>query len=203
MTIFISHSSRDAHLATQLVNLLRLAFSLRVDEIRCTSVDGYRLKAGADTDDQLRREVRESQLFLALITPSSVTSPDRSATSLEPPPRVPGLARLSPGREICTPLTIPGFSRAKRGPKGTSNTQLQGPGLPMRPMRPASRATRCWRSFASCRGPEICVYRAQFRRMDLTPPISLSRWAPSSPPRVQRLRSFLLTPVRPPIGRRF
>ena len=72
MTIFISHSSRDTHLAERLVNLLRLAFSLPVDEIRCTSVD--RLAAGADTDDQLRREVRESQLFLALITPSSVRS---------------------------------------------------------------------------------------------------------------------------------
>ena len=74
MTIFISHSSQDARLAERLVKLLRLAFSLSDAEIRCTSVDGYRLAAGADTNDQLRREVRESRLFLALITPSSVRS---------------------------------------------------------------------------------------------------------------------------------
>ncbi len=33
-----------------------------------------------------------------------------------------------PAEKVCTPLTIPDFSRAKRGPKGTSNPQLQGPG---------------------------------------------------------------------------
>ena len=74
MTIFISHSSQDAELAGKLANLFRLAFALPPKEIRCTSVNGYKLEVGADTDDQLRREVKESKLFLALITPTSIRS---------------------------------------------------------------------------------------------------------------------------------
>ncbi|MBN8459942.1 MAG: TIR domain-containing protein [Verrucomicrobia bacterium] len=74
MTVFISHSSADSRLAASLVSLLRLAFSLSANEIRCTSVEGYRLSVGADTDEQLRREVRESQVFLAVMTPASARS---------------------------------------------------------------------------------------------------------------------------------
>jgi hypothetical protein len=74
MTIFISHSSQDAELAGKLAKLCQLAFTLPASEIRCTSVNGYKLEVGADTDEVLRREVKESKLFLALITPTSIRS---------------------------------------------------------------------------------------------------------------------------------
>jgi hypothetical protein len=74
MTIFISHSSQDAELAGKLAKLFQLSFSLPPAEIRCTSVDGYRLPVGTDTDQRLRREVKESRLFLAVITPTSIRS---------------------------------------------------------------------------------------------------------------------------------
>lgn len=74
MTIFISHSSQDANLAGKLAKLFQLSFSLPPTEIRCTSVDGYRLPVGTDTDQRLRREVKESKLFLAVITPISIRS---------------------------------------------------------------------------------------------------------------------------------
>jgi len=74
LKIFISHSSVDVQLAESLANLLRLALPLSPEEIRCTSVDGYRLPVGVDTDERLRREVRDSSIFLALITPTSIRS---------------------------------------------------------------------------------------------------------------------------------
>lgn len=74
MTIFISHSSQDAELAGKLAKLFQLSFSLPPTEIRCTSVDGYRLPAGTGTDQRLRQEVKESKLFLAVITPTSIRS---------------------------------------------------------------------------------------------------------------------------------
>jgi len=74
MTIFISHSSQDADLAGKLANLFQLSFTLSPEEILCTSVDGYKLEVGVDTDQRLRREVKESKLFLALITPTSIRS---------------------------------------------------------------------------------------------------------------------------------
>jgi hypothetical protein len=52
--IFISHASEDKKLAAALVDLLRSAFNMEADRILCTSVDGYRLPAGSDTDEALR-----------------------------------------------------------------------------------------------------------------------------------------------------
>lgn len=72
--IFISHSSKDAAIAKALVLLLRAALNVSADRTRCTSVDGYRLPAGASTDDHLRRELIESKVFLALITKASIES---------------------------------------------------------------------------------------------------------------------------------
>lgn len=43
-------------------------------EIRCTSVDGYRLPAGANTDEQLRREVLEAPVLVGLISHNSFES---------------------------------------------------------------------------------------------------------------------------------
>ena len=73
--VFISHSSQDSKLADALIAFLREALSIKPKQIRCTSVDGYRLPAGSDTETYLRREIVEATYFLALITPSSLKSP--------------------------------------------------------------------------------------------------------------------------------
>lgn len=75
MKIFVSHSSEDAKVAELLIDLLRDSLNLPAKEIRCTSVEGYRLPVGATTVETLRREVHESEIFVALITPNSIGSP--------------------------------------------------------------------------------------------------------------------------------
>ena len=50
----------------------RLAFG--PEHIRCTSVDGYKLKAGGKTDPTLRQEVCEAETLVGLITGASVGS---------------------------------------------------------------------------------------------------------------------------------
>ncbi|AIY41983.1 ATPase involved in DNA repair [Collimonas arenae] len=74
MKIFISHSNADATIAEALVELIRASLNLSSKDIRCTSVDGYKLPAGADSDQQLRSEVFESQAFIALLSPVSLGS---------------------------------------------------------------------------------------------------------------------------------
>lgn len=74
MKIFLSHSSRDKEVAEALIALLRSALSLKGAEIRCTSVEGHRLAGGADTDDELRREIIEAVVFIGLISEASVES---------------------------------------------------------------------------------------------------------------------------------
>jgi hypothetical protein len=72
--IFISHSSKDESIALALVELLNAALRVPHETIRCTSVDGYRLPVGAQTDQVLKLEVRESKAFIGLITPNSMHS---------------------------------------------------------------------------------------------------------------------------------
>lgn len=72
--VFISHSGADSWLAGQLVGLLRSSLGLRSRQIRCTSVDGYRLPAGANVDEQLRKEVLESRVFVSILSPASLGS---------------------------------------------------------------------------------------------------------------------------------
>lgn len=72
--VFISHTVKDATIAEQLIALLRMALNLRADQIRCTSVDGYRLSAGANTNDQLRQEVHEAKTLIGIITQESLQS---------------------------------------------------------------------------------------------------------------------------------
>ncbi len=69
--IFISHSSKDHKLAEALADFLRSALRLKSDDIRCTSVDGYRLPGGAATDETLRLEVRESAVLIGLLSEAS------------------------------------------------------------------------------------------------------------------------------------
>ncbi len=72
--VLISHSSKDKALAEALIELLRAALGLRAEQIRCSSVDGYRLPAGVNTDDQLRAEIRSAAVLIGLLTPSSLSS---------------------------------------------------------------------------------------------------------------------------------
>jgi hypothetical protein len=74
LSVFISHSSRDADLALALIELLKAGLGLMADQIRCSSVDGYRLPVGVNTEDKLREEVNAAKVVIGLITPSSLTS---------------------------------------------------------------------------------------------------------------------------------
>lgn len=72
--LFISHSSEDHDVAVGLIGLLRSALNLPAEAIRCTSVDGYRLPGGADTNAQLRQEVHDADAFVGIVSEASVQS---------------------------------------------------------------------------------------------------------------------------------
>lgn len=74
VSVLISHSAKDEKLAAALINLLRTGLGLHANQIRCTSVDGYRLPAGVNTNDQLRREINTAQVLIGLLTPNSLAS---------------------------------------------------------------------------------------------------------------------------------
>ena len=74
MRVFISHSSLDKEVTAILINLLRQALNLGSGDIRCTSVDGFRLPAGVSTNEALRQEVYEAGIVIGLITPNSMGS---------------------------------------------------------------------------------------------------------------------------------
>lgn len=74
MKIFISHSSRDVQIAKALINLLRSAFNLNAKEIRCTSVNGFRLPIGVKPNEKLRQEIFDCEVLIGLLTPESLIS---------------------------------------------------------------------------------------------------------------------------------
>jgi len=74
MKIFVSHSSKDEAIAEAFVQLVRAALNISSKGIRCTSVEGYKLSAGADSNEQLRSEVFGCELFVALLSPTSMES---------------------------------------------------------------------------------------------------------------------------------
>jgi hypothetical protein len=74
MKVFISHSSADRVAAEAFVQLLCAALRLSSKDVRCNSVDGYKLSAGVDSNEQLRTEVFGSDLFIALLSPASMKS---------------------------------------------------------------------------------------------------------------------------------
>jgi len=74
IVVFISHSSNDAVVARYLVTLLCSALNLPKSSLRCTSVPGCTLPAGADTPSQLLKDIKEARAFIGLITPVSIES---------------------------------------------------------------------------------------------------------------------------------
>ncbi len=61
-------------LAKNLIGLLRSAFNFPAHEIRCTSVNGYRLPIGVKPNERLRQEIFECEILIGLLTPSSLSS---------------------------------------------------------------------------------------------------------------------------------
>jgi hypothetical protein len=74
MRIFISHAHSDTDLTEAVVDLMIKALAIPHDQIRCTSVDGYKLPGGASVASQLRREVVEAELVVTILTPTSLAS---------------------------------------------------------------------------------------------------------------------------------
>lgn len=74
MAVFLSHSNKDEELASAIIELLMAAFGLTRDKIRCTSVPGSKLRAGAVTDQELRDEIASARAFIGLLTPASLRS---------------------------------------------------------------------------------------------------------------------------------
>ena len=72
--LFISHCSDDVELAARLAARFRVALNIPSSAIRCSSVDGYRLPGGANTDEQLRREVHDAEAFVGIVSSASVRS---------------------------------------------------------------------------------------------------------------------------------
>jgi hypothetical protein len=72
--IFISHRHKEEDVAKALVNLLEAAFHIEKGDIRCTSVQPYRLPAGARTPDRLRAEIRHARVVLGILTPDTKES---------------------------------------------------------------------------------------------------------------------------------
>jgi hypothetical protein len=74
LLVFISHSSKDQELALALIELLKNGLGILPHQIRCSSVDGYRLPIGVNTETQLRAEVNAAKVVIGLITRNSLVS---------------------------------------------------------------------------------------------------------------------------------
>jgi ribosomal protein L37AE/L43A len=74
MDIFISHSSQDVDLIRELITLFEKALGIDPKSIRATSVPGYKLDPGVDTDEHIREELRRFKVLVGVLTPASLSS---------------------------------------------------------------------------------------------------------------------------------
>ena len=72
--VFVSHSSHDKELAKAVVDLLIAAVRIPASKIRCTTLEGHKLHAGAMTDEVLRAEILGCKVLIGLLTPISRSS---------------------------------------------------------------------------------------------------------------------------------
>lgn len=109
MRVFISHSSKDIDLVRQLVDLMRSALPLSAEDIRCTSLEGYKLPGGADTDAVLRAEVEAAELVVAVLSTASLASHyvtfELGARWGNGRPLIPLLAPTLPASALSRPLS--------------------------------------------------------------------------------------------------
>jgi hypothetical protein len=67
--IFISHRHNDVAVVEALVRVIEAAFEVKQEDLRCTSVHPYRLRAGERTADRLRAELEHAEAVLGIISP--------------------------------------------------------------------------------------------------------------------------------------
>jgi hypothetical protein len=72
--IFISHRHKDEDIVEALVQCIKTSFTVTRDDIRCTSVAPYRLRAGEDTADRLRSEISTAEVVLGVISTDTLRS---------------------------------------------------------------------------------------------------------------------------------
>jgi TIR domain len=77
LAVFVSYSVKDDAIATALTNLLSKAFNLTPEEILCTGVEGHRLLLSVNTDEALRRKIREAKVFVCIATENSIGTRER------------------------------------------------------------------------------------------------------------------------------
>lgn len=72
--LFVSHASHDEVFVRHLMDVLIVALPIPREHIRCTSVAGFKLPAGSRTSDQLRVDIENADVMLAVISGAAVQS---------------------------------------------------------------------------------------------------------------------------------
>jgi len=72
--IFISHRHKDEKVVRALLICLETYFKIDKQDIRCTSVNPYRLPVGENTSERLRQEISEAEVVLGILTTDTLTS---------------------------------------------------------------------------------------------------------------------------------
>lgn len=107
--IFLSHSTQDKEIASDLCNLLKDALRLDPNRIRCSSIDGYRFSGGCQIDEDIREEVLTAEVLIGLISPASMESVyvlfELGARWGAKKPLIPILSPKTKAREIPGPLS--------------------------------------------------------------------------------------------------
>ncbi|MEN7547356.1 toll/interleukin-1 receptor domain-containing protein [Rapidithrix thailandica] len=72
--VFISHSSKDANVVEQVIELLE-AIGLNENQIFCTSFEGYNIKIGTDWLQTLKEELNKEVLVIFILSENFYNSP--------------------------------------------------------------------------------------------------------------------------------
>lgn len=66
--IFVSHRHKDEAQAKALIELIEAYFAIDKYDIRCTSVHPYKLEAGNQTSESLRKEIKRAEVVIGLLS---------------------------------------------------------------------------------------------------------------------------------------
>jgi hypothetical protein len=72
--VFISHADNDASLANKLTDLLLVGLGLKAADVFCTSLAGLGIPAGQDFKGYIRKELADSTVVIALLSPNYYAS---------------------------------------------------------------------------------------------------------------------------------